>query len=256
MGCFNGWKIIFSLITANTTRIPSQILIFFIYFIGTIFFRELPEKERIMHKLNHASFKRSKREAIIQQPSVRLREMYRVYMVFRDRLLLPRLSYSFVLFSLLLFSPSFSTHEFEAAESNRSHRSYAIWSCRLRTSMCVCSSVTAMGATCRYFFARRHSLRRPKLRRSGPIDRRHSPGSPDSRWWIQKLVCWCVASVLFETVSRRSARPQLSLFRESRCNRPPWRVTSTRTISCSCIPRCVFCFVRLSIEASLYQTVD
>lgn len=60
-------------------------------------------------------------------------------------------------------------------------------------------------------------------------------------------MCWCAAPLLFEAVSRRSARPQLSVFRESRCNRPPWRVTSTRTISCSCIPRYVFfcfCFIR------------
>lgn len=58
-----------------------------------------------------------------------------------------------------------------------------------------------------------------------------------SRWEIQKLVvdCWRDVSLPFETVSRRSARPQLSVFRDCRCSRPPWRVTSTRTNLRSCI---------------------
>lgn len=41
---------------------------------------------------------------------------------------------------------------------------------------------------------------------------------------------WRGASRLFE-----ADFTQLSVFRESRCNRPPWRVTWPRTISCSCI---------------------
>lgn len=49
-------------------------------------------------------------------------------------------------------------------------------------------------------------------------------------WATSVEDCWCVDSVL-KVVSRRSARLQLSVvFRgESRCNRPPWSVTSLLT---------------------------